>query len=66
MYRQSWVDNRLEFNSTISKIVGDYYHAKKIWTPSIQAVNNKDVGSFAGDTDLLHIEPTGKVLLCRR
>lgn len=66
MYRQMWVDERLQFDSSVPKIVGDDYHARKIWTPSIHAVNNKDVGSFGGDTDLLHIEPSGRVLLCRR
>lgn len=68
LYRQSWVDDRLKFiDTSVPKIVGDDYHAQRIWTPSIHAVNNKDVGTtFGGETDLLHIEPNGKVLLCRR
>lgn len=66
LYRQLWVDQRLQFSDKLPKIVGNKWHASKIWTPSIHAVNNKDIGLFSGDTDLLHIEPNGTVLLSRR
>nr|WMV64455.1 cys-loop ligand-gated ion channel subunit [Pardosa pseudoannulata] len=65
MYHQTWTDERLRFNSS-KKIVGDDYHAKRIWTPTIHAVNNKDMGPLGGNTSLLHIEPSGKVRLSRR
>ena len=70
LYRQTWFDSRLKSktsNVEYPTIVGDEYHAKRIWTPSIHAVNNKDVGTFGGEIDLLQIDPNiGKVLLCRR
>lgn len=71
LYRQTWYDDLLKFkpDSVVQKIVGDDWHAQRIWTPSIHAVNDKDIGSFAGDssgTVLLHIDPNGAVLLSKR
>ncbi|XP_055945586.1 gamma-aminobutyric acid receptor subunit beta-2-like isoform X1 [Argiope bruennichi] len=72
LYRQTWIDERLKFppNSSVPKIVGDNWHAQRIWTPSIHAVNDKELGSFtsggAEGTILMHIHPDGQVLLSKR
>ncbi|GFU28405.1 glycine receptor subunit alpha-3 [Nephila pilipes] len=72
LYRQTWNDERLVFtpDSTVQKIVGDNWHVQHIWTPSIHAVNDKELGSFASSgpegTLLLHIYPDGQVLLSKR
>ncbi|GIX79091.1 gamma-aminobutyric acid receptor subunit beta-4 [Caerostris extrusa] len=72
LYRQTWHDERLVFSAdpAVPKIVGDNWHAQRIWTPSIHAVNDKELGSFASGgaegTILLHIHPDGQVLLSKR
>ncbi|XP_054707122.1 glycine receptor subunit alpha-3-like [Uloborus diversus] len=68
LYRQTWFDDRLSFtpDATVQKIVGDEWHAQRIWTPTIHAVNDRDGGHFSSDSDLLHINPDGMVLLSKR
>ncbi|GFQ72559.1 glycine receptor subunit alpha-3 [Trichonephila clavata] len=72
LYRQTWYDERLVFtpDTAVQKIVGDNWHVQHIWTPSIHAVNDKELGSFASSgpegTMLLHIYPDGQVLLSKR
>lgn len=72
LFRQTWEDERLKFipDSAVQKIVGSSWHAQNIWTPSIHAVNDKEMGSFASvnteGTVYLHINPSGQVLLSKR
>ncbi|KAG8197123.1 hypothetical protein JTE90_011286 [Oedothorax gibbosus] len=72
LFRQTWEDERLKFipDAAVQKIVGSNWHAQNIWTPSIHAVNDKEMGSLASakteGTVYLHINPSGQVLLSKR
>lgn len=73
LYRQRWVDPRLNFSSFVLDenvtLVGDHWHAKRIWIPSVHVVNNKEIGSLSRITEgavLVHIYSNGTVLLSNR
>ncbi|XP_067132640.1 glycine receptor subunit alpha-2-like [Centruroides vittatus] len=71
LYRQRWQDPRLDFTniSDIRRIVGDHWHAKRIWIPSVHVVNNKEIGSLSRITEgavLVHIYRNGTVVMSNR